>query len=95
VAALTPHEIVLKPLITEKTLRMAERDNAYTFKVRTTANKVQVRDAVERIFKVSVVAVRTQNCIGKFRRMGRSTGATSNWRKAVVKVKQGDSIEFY
>ena len=94
-AALTPHEVVLRPLITEKTLRMAERDNAYTFQIRTGANKVQVRDAIERIFKVGVVAVRTQNCIGKFRRVGRHTGATSNWRKAIVKVKQGDAIEFY
>ena len=94
-AALTPQEIVIRPLITEKTLRIAERTNAYTFQVRPTANKVQIRDAIERIFSVRVVAVRTQNCLGKFRRVGRYTGATSNWKKAVVKVKEGDSIEFY
>lgn len=93
--AKSPEEIVLRPLITEKTLRIAERENSYTFQVLRTANKVQVRDAVERLFDVSVVGVRTQNIMGKFRRVGRSFGATSNWKKAVVKVKEGDTIEFY
>ena len=91
----SPEEIVLRPVITEKTLRIAERENAYTFQVDRTANKVQVRDAIERLFNVAVVDVRTQNIMGKFRRMGRSVGATSNWKKAVVKVKEGDTIEFY
>ena len=93
--AKSPEEIIVRPLITEKTLRIAERENAYTFQVLPTANKVQVRDAIERLFDVDVVDVRTQNMMGKFRRMGRSVGATSNWKKAVVKVKQGDTIEFY
>lgn len=91
----SPEEIVLRPVITEKTLRIAERENAYTFQVDVTANKVQVRDAIERLFNVAVVDVRTQNIMGKFRRMGRSVGATSNWKKAIVKVKEGDTIEFY
>ncbi|MDF1700876.1 MAG: 50S ribosomal protein L23 [Planctomycetota bacterium] len=91
----SPQEVVIRPLITEKTLRIAERENSYTFQVLRTANKVQVRDAIERLFDVSVVGVRTQNMIGKFRRVGRSSGATPNWKKAVVKVKEGDTIEFY
>ena len=94
-SGLTPEEIVIRPVITEKTLRMAERENAYTFRVRPNANKIQVRDAVERLFNVSVTRVRTQNFMGKFRRVGRYTGSTSNWKKAVVKVKDGDAIEFY
>lgn len=93
--AKSPEEIVLRPVITEKTLRIAERENSYTFQVHRTANKVQVRDAIERLFNVDVVGVRTQNLMGKFRRVGRSVGATSNWKKAVVKVKEGDTIEFY
>ncbi len=93
--SLTPQDILLNPVITEKTLRMAERHNAYSFRVRPNANKVQVRDAVERIFDVHVVGVRIQNYVGKFRRMGRSTGATPNWKKAIIKVKEGDTIEFY
>ena len=91
----SPEEIVLRPLITEKTLRIAERENSYTFQVLRTANKVQVRDAIERLFNVAVVGVRTQNMIGKFRRVGRSFGSTPSWKKAVVKVKEGDTIEFY
>lgn len=94
-SGLTPEEIVIRPVITEKTLRMAERENAYTFRVRPSANKIQVRDAIERLFGVGVTAVRTQNFMGKFRRVGRYTGATQNWKKAVVKVKDGDAIEFY
>ena len=90
-----PHEIVLRPVVTEKTLRLAEKENAYTFRVALSANKVQVREAIEKLFKVGVVAVRTASQMGKFRRMGRSFGTTSPWKKAVVQVKAGDSIEFY
>ena len=86
---------MIRPLITEKTLRLAERENAYTFQVRPTANKIQIRDAIERIFNVTVTDLRTQNFMGKFRRIGRYTGATPNWKKAVIKVKEGDTIEFY
>lgn len=93
--SLAHHDIVIRPLITEKTLRLAERNNAYTFQVRPTANKIQIRDAIERIFNVKVVDLRTQNFMGKFRRVGRYSGATANWKKAVVKVKEGDTIEFY
>lgn len=93
--ALAPQDIVLNPVITEKTLRLAERHNAYTFKVRANANKIQVRDAIERLFDVTVTSVRTQNFIGKFRRVGRYVGSTSNWKKAVIAVKEGDTIEFY
>ena len=94
-SALAPQEIVIRPLITEKTLRLAERENSYTFQVRQDANKVQVRDAIERLFNVRVLGVRTQNHIGKYRRVLRSFGTTPNWKKAVVKVREGDTIEFY
>ena len=66
-----PQDIVLRPVVTEKTLKMAERENTYTFRVANTANKVQIRDAIERLFKVDVVDVRTQNYLGKARRVGR------------------------
>jgi large subunit ribosomal protein L23 len=91
----SPQDVVIRPLITEKTLRLAERHNSYTFQVLRTANKIQVRDAIERLFDVKVEAVRTQNQVGKFRRVGRSLGATPNWKRAVIKVKEGDTIEFY
>lgn len=92
---LTPQDIVLRPLVTEKTLRMAERLNSYTFQVRRECNKVQIKDAVESIFKVGVVEVRTSNHRGKFKRFGRSYGRRPNWKKAVVQVRTGDTIEFY
>jgi large subunit ribosomal protein L23 len=89
------HDIVLRPLVTEKSLRLAERQNTYTFRVRESANKIQIRDAIERVFKVDVEDVRTQRVVGKFRRMGRSMGTTPSWKKAVVRVKQGQTIDFY
>jgi len=92
---MSPQDVILNPVITEKTLRLAERNNSYTFKVRATANKVQVRDAIERLFNVKVEDVRTLNYIGKLRRVGRYVGATQNWKKAVIRVKEGDTIEFY
>jgi large subunit ribosomal protein L23 len=87
-------DVVLRPVVTEKTLRRSERLNAYTFEVRAGANKVQIRDAVEHLFKVDVVGVRTQNLAGKRRRMGRSVGFTAPWKKAIVKLQAGQTIEF-
>ena len=93
--ALKYEEVILRPVVTEKTLRAAERDNAYTFEVAMTANKVQIRRAVENLFEVGVTDVRTQRYLGKQRRMGRSVGTTGNWKKAVIRLKEGDSIDFY
>lgn len=87
-------DIVLRPVVTEKTLARSERANVYTFEVRDQANKIQIRDAIQRLFKVKVTGVRTQRCHGKMRRMGRSIGFTGDWKKALVSVKQGQSIEF-
>lgn len=92
---LLPQDIVLRPLITEKTLREAEKRNAYTFQVRRGCNKVQIRAAIEALFKVRVEDVRTSTFLGKVRRMGRTFGRRQDWKKAVVKVRAGDTIEFY
>ncbi len=92
--AVTPRDVILRPVVTEKTLRRSERLNAYTFEVRTGANKVQIKDAVEKLFKVNVLDVRTQNLAGKRRRMGRSIGFTAPWKKAIVALKPGQTIEF-
>ena len=88
------HDVLRRPLVTEKSLSRAERRNTYTFEVDPGPNKVQIRTAVEKIFKVTVTGVRTQTCHGKMRRMGRNPGRTADWKKAIVRVKQGDSIEF-
>ena len=94
-SAPNPQGIILKPVVTEKTLRLANRHRAYTFRVAPRANKVQVRDAIERLFDVTVTDVRTANHFGKYRRMGRSFGRTSAWKKAIVTVQEGDSIDIY
>ncbi len=88
------HDVLLRPLVTEKSLARAERRNTYTFEVAPGANKVQIRAAVERLFKVTVTGVRTQIGHGKARRMGRWLGRTADFKKAIVRVKAGDSIEF-
>lgn len=92
---LSPQDIVLRPLVTEKTLKRSERTHTYTFRVREDANKVQIRDAVQHLFKVTVTGVRTQRYLGKRRRMGRSVGFTRSWKKAIVRLKAGDTIDFY
>ena len=88
-------DVVLRPVVTEKTIAMAERANTYTFVVREGANKIQIREAVARIFKVEVDDVRTQRYLGKHRRVGRHVGTTGNWKKAIVRVKEGHTIAFY
>ncbi len=88
-------EVVLRPIVTEKTIAQAERANTYTFQVREAANKVQIRRAVEHLFNVGVADVRTQRYLGKRRRMGKYFGSTGNWKKAIIRVKEGDTIDFY
>ncbi len=87
-------DILKRPIITEKsTDLMAE--NKYTFEVDLRANKMQVKAAVEEIFNVEVQQVNTQRVKGKLRRMGRHEGYTSDWKKAVVTLKPGHSIEVF
>ena len=85
-------DILIRPIVTEKsTDLMAE--NKDTFEVDMRANKTQIKDAVEEIFKVEVEKVNTSRVRGKLRRMGRHEGYTSDWKKAVVTLKPGHSIE--
>lgn len=89
-----PRSVLLRPLVTEKSLARAERAHTYTFEVARNANKLQIRQAVQLAFKVTVTGVRTQRLDGKARRMGRWVGRTADRKKAIVRVKAGDSIEF-
>lgn len=86
--------IIRRPLFTEKSTRQME-GNQYVFAVDPAANKMQIADAVERLFEVKVMNVRTQNYMGKERRMGRFSGRRPDWKKAIVTLKDGDSIELY
>jgi large subunit ribosomal protein L23 len=88
-------QVILRPVVTEKSLRMSERRNAYTFEVHPKANKVQIRTAVEAIFSVDVVDVRTAVRAGKPRRMGFRISQTPARKRAIVVVKQGQSLDVY
>lgn len=90
-----PQQIIKRPLITEKSTRQKEKGNQIAFVVDPRANKIQVRQAVEKLFKVKVEAVRTLNLAGKRKRVGRSFGWQSDWKKAIVTLKEGERIEFF
>ena len=87
-----PTRVILSHVVTEKAERLRAEQSRYTFKVAPTANKIEVRDAVERLFKVHVRDVRVMNYLGKMRRMGRFSGRRPDWKKAVVTLKQGERI---
>ena len=88
-----PHLIIVKPVITEKSTLQTEMHNAYVFKVARTANRIEVKEAVERVFDVKVRKVNTINQSGKRRRVGRSIGFTSGYKKAVVALEPGYEID--
>lgn len=87
-----PREIVIAPLITEKSSSLQKVHNSYTFRVSVNANKVEIRHAIEKIFNVHVLDVNTIMQQGKLKRMGRFSGKRADWKKAIVKLKEGDSI---
>jgi large subunit ribosomal protein L23 len=93
---MTPEQIIRRPIIlTEKATLLREKHNQVIFEVARDANKVQIRDAVQRLFKVNVTDVNTMLMRGKERRMGRGRGKMQNWKKAIVTLKEGDSIDFF
>ena len=90
------YRILRRPRVTEKALKLVDHGRAYSFEVAASANKIQVRKAVEAIFNVKVESVRTMNMLGKYRRLGRHWGRQPSWKKAVVKLRAGYAIEdFY
>jgi large subunit ribosomal protein L23 len=90
-----PRDIIQAPLISEKGTALAESANQFLFKVRPDANKIEVKHAVEKLFKVKVLDVRMARYLGKIRRVGRSMGRRSDWKKAYVTLKAGDKIDFF
>ena len=87
-------EMIIKPVVTEKSVDLTQ-ENKYCFKVAKDANKIEIKNAIEEIFKVTVVNVNTVNVHGKMKRMGRTQGMTASWKKAVVTLREGDSIEVF
>ncbi|HNT98328.1 MAG TPA: 50S ribosomal protein L23 [Elusimicrobiales bacterium] len=85
--------ILISPILSEKSVTQKDEANRYTFRVAAAANKTEIRKAVESLFKVKVSAVNTVSVRGKFHRVGRSEGRRSDWKKAIITVKQGQKID--
>ena len=92
---LEPHQVLLRPLVTEKGVHRASRNNQYAFEIHRDATKTDVRRAVEELFDVKVEKVRTQTRKGKPRRYRFTFGRTKSWKKAIVKLKGDHKIDFF
>ena len=87
--------IILRPIVTEQSMHFAGKLNAYSFQVHKKANKIQIRNAIQDLYSVKVVDVRTMNRKGKLRRRGKVIGKTADWKKAVVVLSGNDRIDLY
>lgn len=87
-----PRNIIVAPLITEKTGIQMESNNTYTFKVSINANKIEIKNAIEKIFAVKVTNINTIRMMGKPKRLGKYNGYRPNWKKAIVTLRAGDKI---
>jgi large subunit ribosomal protein L23 len=90
-----PYQILKKPVVTEKSVDAKERARTLCFRVDQRATKVEIREAVQKVFKVKVDSVRTAIYQGKARRRGRTVGAQPDWKKAFVKLKAGEKVPEY
>ena len=88
-----PRSVLVRPLMTEKSMQQKEEHNMVTFEVAVDANKVEIRHAVEKVFNVKVATVRTASHEGKWKRMGKYEGRRPNWKKAIVTLAPGHKIE--
>jgi large subunit ribosomal protein L23 len=89
------YDIVVKPIITEKSSLLKDSANQYVFVVQRDANKIEIKKAVEKLFKVKVVSVHISNMEGKKRKVGRSSGKRPDWKKAIVKLNPKDKITIF
>ncbi len=89
------HDVIVRPVVTEKSTEQLDRNAAYTFVVNPNANKIEIAKAVEALFNVKVKGVRTMRYRGKERRVGRHVGRRAAWKKAVVTLREGDTIEIF
>lgn len=88
------YQILLAPIVSEKSTRLADKNRQVAFEVRTDANKQEVKAAVEKAFEVEVESVQIVNVRGKIKRFGRTPGQRCNWKKAYVRLKEGFDIDF-
>jgi large subunit ribosomal protein L23 len=92
---MTIFEVIRRPIVTEKGVGKRETESTLCFEVASEANKTQIRQAVEKLFKVKVAEVRTSNLEGKLRRRGRFAGYRPDWKKAYVRLKEGQKVPEY
>ncbi|HVT36860.1 MAG TPA: 50S ribosomal protein L23 [Nevskiaceae bacterium] len=88
------HQIIVAPVVSEKSTRVAEKRNQAVFKVKPDAQKAEIKQAVEALFNVKVTGVQTLNVKGKNKRFGQSAGRRSDWKKAYVTLAEGQQIDF-
>jgi len=88
-------DVIREPKLTEKTLSLKEEGNQFAFSVDPRANKIQIKESIEKSFKVSVMKIRTMNVRGDKKKLGRHEGRKSSWKKALVTLKEGETIEFF
>jgi large subunit ribosomal protein L23 len=91
----SPHDILLKPLLTEKLTSLREKGNKVGFVVRSDANRIEIKRAVEVMLKVRVERVNVMNVRGKTKRLGKFAGKRSDWKKAIVTLKKGEKLEMF
>jgi large subunit ribosomal protein L23 len=89
------YDVIVRPVVTEKGVSKKEGERTLCFEVKQAANKTEIRDAVQTLFKVKVEDVRTVNGVGKLRRRGRFAGYRSDWKKAYVRLKAGEKMPEY
>ena len=89
------HSVLIQPFLTEKVTAMREASNTVSFLVHPAANRVQIKQAVEALLKVKVDRVNVLNVQGKVKRLGRFSGKRADWKKAFVKLKEGEKLELY
>jgi len=87
--------IIRRPIITEKATWLKENENKYVFEVEKKCNKIEIKKAIEELFKVTVKSVRTYSTHGKVRSRGRFSGRRADWKRAIVQLEEGDTIEFF
>ena len=89
------YDVIKKPLVTEKSATEKDAHNVVAFVVDRDANKIEIKQSVEKLFKVAVSSVKTVNVAGKTKRVGKNIGKRSNWKKAYVTLKEGSNIDFF
>jgi large subunit ribosomal protein L23 len=89
------YDVIKKPLITEKTTTEKDARNIVAFVVHRDANKIEIKESVEKLFKVKVTGVKTATVAGKVKRVGQQVGKRANWKKAYVTLQEGENVDFF